>query len=534
VERIRWSRRLSVRFALLTAGLVAATGAVLGAAGLRAHRRHVEAEALRSAALLSETIRASTRSNMLEDRRADVYAVMRGVAAQEGIESVRIFNKEGRVTFSTRRGETGRSVDTRAESCYACHAADRPIARPALTSRGRVFRSTDGHRVLAMVTPIYNEPNCSTASCHAHPARQQVLGVVDVGLSLQEVDAAMDGFQRRVALGGALGIAVLATLVGGAAARRVVKPMADLVEATRSVAQGDLSRTLPVRQQDEVGALAASFNDMTEALRQALAQRQELLDSLEHKVEERTADLKGAQTALVRSEKLASLGQMAASIAHEINNPLAGIVTYAKLLLREIEEGGLETSRQERVLKSLRLVEREGRRCTTIVRNLLDFARQRPLTIAEVDLRAALDEALALVAHQFALKGVALDRTFEDLPPVRGDFGQLRQCFVNLALNACDATPAGGSLAVAARPADEGRIVEVDFTDTGSGIAPEHLTRVFDPFFTTKEKGTGLGLSVVYGIVQRHGGEVTVDSGPERGTRVSLRLPVAGPDAAAA
>jgi two-component system NtrC family sensor kinase len=459
---------------------------------------------------------------------------MRGVSAQDGIESVRIFNKEGRVTFSTRPGETGRSVDTRAESCFACHAAGRPIARPALTSRGRVFRAADGHRVLAMVTPIYNEPSCYTAWCHAHPARQQVLGVVDVGLSLRDVDGALAGFQRRIALGGAIGITVLAVLVGGAAARRVVKPVTDLVEATRSVAAGDLSRTLPVRQQDEVGALASSFNDMTDALREARAQRKELLESLEQQVEDRTAALKGAQAALVRSEKLASLGQMAASIAHEINNPLAGIVTYAKLLLREIEEGGLEPARQERVLKSLRLVEREGRRCTTIVRNLLDFARQRPLAIAEMDVRAALDEALGLVGHQLALKGVALDRAFEDLPPVRADFGQLRQCFVNLALNACDATPAGGRLAVSARPAGDGRAVEVDFTDTGAGIAPEHLARVFDPFFTTKEKGTGLGLSVVYGIVQRHGGEVTVDSDPGRGTRVRLRLPVAGPDAAVA
>ncbi len=531
-EPISWSRRLDVRFAALTAGLVAAAAAVLVVLGLRAQERHVLLEAVRSAALLSETVKSSTHLHMLQDRRQDAYAVMENIGRQEGIESVRIFNKEGRVTFSTRRPEIGSLVDKRAESCYACHAAGQPIVRPALSTRSRTYRTAQGDRVLAMVTPIYNEPSCSTAACHEHPASQRVLGVVDVGLSLGEIDASLAALQRRTAIVATGGLVLLAAAAGFVAHRRVVRPLAEIVGGTHLVAEGDLRHRLPVHDGDEIGLLAKSFNAMTDSLAEARAQRQALLESLERQVEERTAALKEAQAALVRTEKLASLGQLSASIAHEINNPLAGILTYAKLLVRRLDEGPLDETGRTASLKSLRLIERETERCTTIVRNLLDFARQRPLKIAEVDVRAVAEEALTLVQNQFTLKGVVIDNRLGEVPRVRADFGQLRQCFVNIALNACDATPPGGRLTITAAPSADGRAVEVAFADTGAGITPEKLARIFDPFFSTKEKGTGLGLSVVYGIVQRHGGDIAVDSAPGHGTTMRLRLPLEGPGAA--
>jgi two-component system NtrC family sensor kinase len=263
---------------------------------------------------------------------------------------------------------------------------------------------------------------------------------------------------------------------------------------------------------------------MTASLRQARADLEHLNANLERQIEERSAALKNAQAQLIQSEKMSSLGKLAASVAHEINNPLAGILTYAKLLIRMHEEGALSEQARERAVRNLRLVERETDRCTAIVRNLLDFSRQRTPSLKGIDVSAALEEALSLLGHRLQMQNVEVVRDLVPMPLVMADFGQLRQSFVNIALNACEAMNAGGTLTVTARPA--GAMVEVRITDTGPGIAPENLSRILDPFFTTKEKGTGLGLSVVYGIIDRHGGTLEVESQVGQGTTVVVRLPV--------
>jgi two-component system NtrC family sensor kinase len=208
---------------------------------------------------------------------------------------------------------------------------------------------------------------------------------------------------------------------------------------------------------------------------------------------------------------MASLGRLSASIAHEINNPLAGVLTFAKLLLRDLAERPLDEALREQAVKQLRLVQRETERCTVIVRNLLEFSRQRPLAMRPASLVGIVEEALSLVAHQVQLRGLTLERDLQDVPAVEADSGQIRQAVVNLVMNACDATPEGGRIRVATRTSAGGPVL-LEVSDSGSGVAPEALPRLFDPFFSTKEKGTGLGLSVVYGIVERHGGKIEVES----------------------
>jgi two-component system NtrC family sensor kinase len=318
----------------------------------------------------------------------------------------------------------------------------------------------------------------------------------------------------------------------------------ELVEGTRLVAHGDLSHRIPVRTIDEVGVLAASFNRMTEALGKAQTELDALVATLEHRVEDRTRELRETQAQLVQTEKLASLGKLSASIAHEINNPLSGILTYAKLLSRKLRMGVPDVEGIQAALQQLGLVERETQRCVTIVRNLLDFARQREPSFQIVDVSTVMDEALSLVENRLAIQNVQVSREFAPVPAVRADFGQLRQAFVNVLMNACEAMPGGGAMRVLVRgvaapeggkggppatgkPGPATRFAEVIITDTGQGIAPEHLSKIFDPFFSTKEKGTGLGLSVVYGIVEKHGGKIAVESQVGRGTTVALRFPAA-------
>jgi two-component system NtrC family sensor kinase len=394
-----------------------------------------------------------------------------------------------------------------------------------LPSRSRVYAGRQGQRVLAMVTPIYSEPSCVEAACHAHPAEKKVLGVLDVGLSLAEADRAFADLRRRSLWAAALGLGLLVAGTAFFTTRVVVRPVADLLEGTRRLAQGDLEHRLTVRRADEIGGLAESFNAMTSSLARAQSELEQLNASLERQVAQRTAALEDAHRQVMQAEKLASLGRLSASIAHEINNPLTGILTTAKLALRTLAEEG-DGGDRAALRKNLGLVQRETERCSAIVRNLLDFARERPLSPRAVDLNQAVEEALSLVAHQLTLKAVEVEKDLAALPPIPADFGQLRQCFVNVAINAADAMPGGGRLRTRTRHRPEMESVEAEFEDTGVGIAPADLGRVFDPFFSTKEKGTGLGLSVVYGIVRRHGGDVRVRSELGRGTCITLRLPV--------
>jgi len=526
-SELSWLSRLGVRLTLAIAGITLVAVAALLFFLLRAQERFMVASLVQSTDLLSDTIRSSTFHDMLQDRRDDVYRMMDVIGHQDGVERVRMFNKEGRITFSTEPTERATFVDKRAESCYACHAADQPIVRPNLTSRVRTF-DRDGHRVLAMVTPIYNDTSCSGASCHVHPASQRVLGVVDLSVSLEKMDRELAGLRATTAALGTIIVVGFATIIAAFVRRSVVRPLGQLMKATRRLAQGDFGYRIPVHDVTEIGLVQWSFNDMASSLATVRQQRLDLLASLEQQVEQRTAELKRAQQQLVRSEKLSSLGRLAASIAHEINNPLAGILTYAKLLIRTLEDPSGRDPERVKAVKHLQLVQRETERCTAIVRNLLDFARERPLDPKDVSINQVIDEALGLVSSQARMASITVHRSLSEVPLVHGDFGQLRQAVINLLINACDAMPQGGDLTVSTKlTADE--TVELGIADTGCGIPQEHLSKVLDPFFTTKEKGTGLGLSVVYGIVERHGGSVDLVSTVGEGTTVLLRLPIARP-----
>ena len=521
---IKWWSRLAVKFSVVTATITVVIISVLTYVTVDSQKRNLEAEIIAGAARFSDTIRLSTYHSMLENRRPDAYRAMEEIGRQDGIEKVRIFNKDGLVLFSTAHAEIGTAVDKKAESCYACHAAGQPIVRLNLPERSRRYPS-NGHRVLGMVTPIYNEKSCARAGCHLDPAAQRVLGVVDIGISLEPIDRKLAGIRRSAILLASVGVLLLAAGVSLFARWLVVRPVAALVVGTERITRGDLEHEIKVPRSDEMGLLASSFNEMTRSLKKAREELRELAGSLEHQVEERTAELRAAQAQLIQSEKLSSLGKLAASIAHEINNPLSGILVYAKLLIRMQEEGDTSDKTRASALKNLRLVQRETERCSAIVRNLLEFARQRPLALKQIDVTGAIAEALSLIEHQMAMQGVTVDRQNDGPVLVKADFGQLRQAFVNIALNACDAMPKGGRLTVVSRLLAAEHAVEIVFEDTGVGIPPDHLSKILDPFFTTKEKGTGLGLSVVYGIVERHHGKLDIQSQVGKGTHVTIRLP---------
>ncbi len=537
-----WKVSLQVKLLVMVCGVAALSVGTLAWLTVRSERAARVDAMIRGASQFSDTVTRSIRYAMLQNRWKDAFQIMETIGRQEDVARVRVFTKDGTILFSTSRPEIGSAVDTRGEACYACHAAERPLERLALPDRVRIFQGHDAQRLLGMITPLYNEPACSEG-CHVHASSTRVLGVLDITLSLAKADEEIAALTRRSAALAAATVLLLAVLLMVLVRREVIRPVRDLVTGTRGIAGGDLTWRMPVRSADEIGELSLSFNQMTEALTRARGELRELVATLEQRVEARTRELREAQAQLVQTEKMASLGRLCASIAHEIDNPLAGILTYAKLIGRRLRAGPVRSDEIATAAQQLAAVEREAQRCTAIVRNLLDFAQQREPVCTDVDVRAILEDAVTSVANRLAAQGIEVVRQAAAVPPVRADAGQLRQAIVNLLANACDAMPDGGRLHLATRTAAEtggaagplvpdreraapgAAAVEIQIADDGHGIPPEHLSRIFDPFFTTKEQGMGLGLSVVYGIVEKHAGRILVESRAGGGTTITLRLP---------
>ncbi|MBI2221746.1 MAG: HAMP domain-containing protein [Acidobacteria bacterium] len=521
---LRWWDRLSVK---VTAVIILATaigGAIFLYLVLRAQQELLMQETVSNAAFLSDTLVRSLQRHMLRNERAELVGSLQAVASQPLMAELRLFDSQGLTQYSMDAAEIGRVASTREPTCAACHTNSHRPESLTPSARSRVIAHRSG-RVLATVSPIYNAPACSSAACHAHPPQQRVLGLLEVGMSLSNVDGTLASLQRRTAEVAVITVLGLAMTVIVFTRRSLVQPVQQLVGGVRRVTHGDLKEPVPVSGSGEIAELARAFNEMEAALQEVRRQRLALLDGLEQQVQDRTAALRKAQEQMVQSEKLSSLGRLAASIAHEINNPLAGILTYAKLLVRTLEEAPPDEAQRAKIIGQLKLVERETQRCTAIVRNLLDFARERELKLTQVDVNAVLGETLFLINNQVKMQNIQLQSELGDVPPIEADFGQIRQALVNILINACDAMPSGGTLHIVSRNA--GGSAEVAVRDTGTGIRPEHLKKVFDPFFTTRDKGTGLGLSVVYGIVERHGGTLKIDSTPGEGTTVTITLPPA-------
>jgi two-component system, NtrC family, sensor kinase len=325
--------------------------------------------------------------------------------------------------------------------------------------------------------------------------RQEVVGILYVGAEQASYQRLRDSFRRQVGLiaGATL---LLAVLIAIPVAWSISRPLTGLASATRKVAQGDWSVRVSVEGYMEMQSLAESFNKMVEALKET-------------------------QEQLVQKEKLASVGQLAAGVAHEINNPLGSVLLYADILRKETPD---EDPQQQ---EDLDMIIREATRCKTIVNDLLNFSRQNEVMAQETDLNELLAEVSAEASKQDLFNHLEVVSELDPgLPPIQADPLQLRQVFVNLMNNAAEAMPHGGRLTLRTRRGPSKGLVTIEVEDTGVGITEENMKKLFTPFFTTKPigKGTGLGLAIIYGIVKMHRGQIGVKSDPGQGTRFTITL----------
>jgi two-component system NtrC family sensor kinase len=348
----------------------------------------------------------------------------------------------------------------------------------------------------------------------------KIIGMLYVGM----LEAPYVDLRNRVILiflGIAVTTVVLLSIIAYFTTTRISGPIRALLNATKKVADGDLEHRLEIASRDEVGELAESFNRMTASLQKATGSYHSLTRTLEEKVKEKTQELRATQDFLIQSEKLASLGKLAAGIAHEINNPLTSILINSHLLLERNERGGLSSD-------NLRLIIDETTRCSAIVRGLLEFARQTPPEKTPVDINGVIESTLLIMETQALVHKVRVKKNLtSNLPQIMVDINKIKQVFTNVVLNSLEAMPEGGLLTIVSRVSDDSKYVEILFEDNGQGIPRENVNRIFDPFYTTKgTKGTGLGLSISYGIIQQHIGVIEVQSEVGQGTIITIRLPL--------
>jgi len=443
--------------------------------------------ARREADLVATVADRALANAMEEGEREVVQAILKRIGEHADVAAIQIVGPEGTVLRSSRPQDVGRK-----------------LSAPEWPQGGRPPEAVwdDGDKAVSVFRPILNEARC--AGCH--PQERSTLGFLTVRMSYPAIDSEMaqhwtfmilSTIACLLAAGGL--IWMLFTVVVG---RRIES----LTQTMSRVDAGDLTARVAPDRRDELGRLGESFNTMVAHLAEA-----------RRRLEDRHAEQ------IRRAENLASLGKMAAGIAHEINNPLAGMQNCVRTLLKGAKDEG------QRV-QYLSLLQDGLARIGRTVGQLLDFAREAKPQLARTDIASLLRRCLSLVEHEMAARRVAWSLSPDGgLPALLADPHQIEQVFLNILMNAIEAMPEGGRLTVSAglRQGDGPPFIEVRVADSGIGIPPEHLLRIFDPFFTTKEvgKGTGLGLSVSYGIVRAHGGSIDVRSHVEAGTTVTVALP---------
>ena len=494
---------LAAKVAVCVISSTAAFFALFGYINLRSERAQFQYQVERSAAHIADVIVRSTHYEMLQNDADGLKTIVAELGAEPDIiQRIRIVNPQGRIVYSTEAQEIQQIAG--------------PVEELAGARGARYFVDKKGDRVLSVARTVENSPECY----RCHDRGQKLLGVIDAQLSLAEVDRKMSQHQANLTwfLIGAIVFGCLAAV--GFMWITVYRPVKELIDGTHRVAGGDLEYRLPVRSDDELGDLARSFNLMTAEVGGVQAK-------IEDEVKRKTDELERVHKTLLRSEKMAEIGKLAATVAHEINNPLFGILTYSRLVGRELQKHDLPS--RDELIEQLQTIERESKRCGDLVKNLLTFSRQAPSHREPNDLNTVVHRAVMLVRHKLEMQNIELVETLAaGLPPVECDANQMQQVILVLMMNAAEAMPKGGRLEVVTG-SDAGGQNSVLVKDTGCGIPEDVLPRIFDPFFTTKEDQlrTGLGLAVAHSIVEQHAGEIAVHSTPGEGTEFRVTLPAA-------
>jgi len=477
----------------------------------------------------SEIVRGSTRHSMLYNHKEDTYDIIETIVEQEGIDEISIYDRKGRIAFSTNKNKIDKVISMDNKACVPCHELSGGIKNSASGKWHKIYKKEDGTRALGFITPIENEESCYTAACHAHKENEKFLGILDVNMSLANMDVLL-AENRSKLISTNIAITLLLSLSVGIFIWFFVHvPVNKLIMGTKEISSGNLGYKISGKSKDEIGILASSFNEMSTDLQDAKKEITSWSNELEHRVKEKTNELEKTQKRNIQIEKMASLGQLSATVAHELNNPIAGILTYSKLIQKKLNKDHVLEDEKQSIIKHLKMIESESQRSGDIVKNMLLFSRQHSVEMKLRDINNVIDSSIELISHHLELHNIKLQKHLQyQLPNINVDENQIKQALLALCVNAVEAMENEGTLTIRTECRKIDKFLKIYISDTGKGIPDGVKSQIFEPFYTTKNavKGVGLGLSSVYAIINKHKGEISVESEVDKGTTFIIQIPL--------
>jgi two-component system NtrC family sensor kinase len=472
----------------------------------------------------SDVIKSSTRYSMLLNRREDVSQTTRTLGNEPGIKRIRIYNKTGVIAYSSDTTEIGKVMDKSSEACIGCH--DTPNARPRANAPDTRMFMMENERVLGLINPIDNEPDCYTASCHAHKNTEELVGVLDVIVSMKSADETIVTATKNILFNSILITVIISALSGAFIFYLVNKPLNKFKKAIEELGKGNLDYRVHVKNKNEFGIIAYQFNDMSKKLSNASREIKDWSETLNEKVEEKTRELRNIYDQIVEIEKLTSLGKLSATVAHELNNPLEGILTFSKLISKKLSSENNDS--YAKLIHYTQMISDEASRCGKIVKDLLLFSHTDNEEFITADLKSLLDKSISLINHHFEINNIKLEKIFgtEDII-IKCNPQKIQQMMISILINAIESMSGKNDGEIIIKLTKENCKAIIRVSDCGFGISAKDLPYIFEPFYTTKEisKGTGLGLSIVYGIVNQHKGKIEVEETSINGTTFKISLP---------
>ena len=474
--------------------------------------------------------------SMLQNDKSGLQNTLDIINTLPGIDEVNMYDNRDNLVYSSFSTDPKNTHGD--PNCLNCHtnihsmfsANEKSYKIIDVNTDCIMNQSTNGSRHLLIRSPIMNERSCYVSSCHAHQETDTLLGSLIIKIPLEAQDAAIQKSSTEFFF-----LAILATLLFASflllfTRKKIKVPLNELVKVSVAVANGDRNTRIEVNpnQLDDMRMVSEAFNDMLDNLHNATVELENWSQQLEYKVQKKSEELGAAQNELMHVERLASLGKLSSSVAHEINNPLSGILIYTKLLLKQAGNPELYASKRESMLKHLRLIESETKRCGDIVKGLLDFSRKDQNDFEPRHLHEILKETYELMTHPIKIANINFVYDFSataDL--IYCNPNQIKQACIAMLVNASEAITENGEIAIKTSNLDDESVC-FEICDNGVGIAQDDMTHIFEPFFSTKQdvSGIGLGLAIVHGIIQNHKGRIHVDSELNHGTTISVNLPL--------
>lgn len=480
---------------------------------------------------IGSIIEGSLYYSMLQNDKSSLQSTLDIINAMPGIDEVNMYDSRDSVVYASFISDSAVHSNP---NCIGCHD-DFETMFPARQKTYRIIdyksacnmnQSDKGHRQLLVRTPILNEQSCYVSACHAHSSDEEVLGSLIIKVPLAELDEAVSTSSTEFFLLAILITVIIFFLLIFFTRNKIRKPLSEIITASEAVSKGDRSRRLEIRPflLDDMRSVALAFNNMLDNLDAANRELENWSHQLEYKVQRKSEELAEIQNELIHIERITSLGKLSSSVAHEINNPLSGILTYSKLVAKQLAKVDLPDNTKDSMLRYLKVIETESKRCGDIVRGLLDFSRKDQENFQNCHLHRILKETYNLMGHQMQIAGIHFYTEFNATKDqVFCNDNQVKQVCVALLVNAMEAVTVNGEILIRTSNPDEDHI-KMDISDNGVGIASEDISRIFQPFYSAKQRasGIGLGLAIVHGIVQSHGGKIEVVSEPGKGTTMSI------------